>query len=363
MTEHTQPEGRPRNSLTAAAATLSQLGRLRDLPVVLMLAWVGWLAIPWPFGGPGQARGTADQRLSAGDQRPGAGTSPDRTTGADIGDIHDTDAEPVADPGAPAGDGPGAAVATGWSLPAPPAQPPLLVKPERRPAASVASKANLSNVRDPDRRELSAGQLIAAERARIAAEVHDVAGHGLATIAMQAGVALLMLDERPDQVRESLEAIRATSTKALDQLRSALDLIDPVAPDHDLPRLIDEVRTAGLPVELRPAEPEVPAHLQDTVYRVVRESLTNVVRHAGPTAALVSAATEPGEFVLEIADGGRGPLGTAEGRGLVGMRARVTDAGGVFAAGAREGGGFRVVARFPLSAETVSAETVSAETV
>ncbi|MFF4771405.1 sensor histidine kinase [Microtetraspora fusca] len=352
MTEHTQPEGRPRSSLAAAVATLSQLGRLRDMPVVLMLAWVGWLAIPWPFGGPGQARGTADQRLSAGDQRLSAGTSPDRTIGADIGDAHDTDAEPVADPGASAGDGPGAAVATGWSLPAPPAQPPLLVKPERRPAVPVTSKSNPSNVRDQDRRELSAGQLIAAERARIAAEVHDVAGHGLATIAMQAGVALLMLDERPDQVRESLEAIRATSTRALDRLRSALDLIDPVEPDHDLPRLIDEVRAAGLPVELRPAEPDVPAHLQDTVYRVVRESLTNVVRHAGPTTALVSAATEPGEFVLEIADGGRGPLGTAEGRGLAGMRARATDAGGVFAAGAREGGGFRVVARFPLPAET-----------
>ncbi|WP_433412116.1 sensor histidine kinase [Microtetraspora malaysiensis] len=357
MTEHTRPEGRPRSSLAAAAVTLSQLGRLRDLPVILMLAWIGWLAIPWPFGGPGQARGTADQRLSAGDQRLDAGTSPDRTSGADA------DADPVADPGAPAGDGPGAAVATGWSLPAPPAQLRILVKPERRPAVSAAPKANLSNAREPDPQEPSAARLIARERARIAAEVHDVAGHGLATIAMQAGVALLMLDERPDQVRESLEAIRATSTRALDQLRSALDLIDPVAPDHDLPRLIDEMRTAGLPVELRPVEPEVPAHLQDTVYRVVRESLTNVVRHAGPTTALVSAATEPGEFVLEIADGGRGPLGTAEGRGLAGMRVRVTDAGGVFGAGPGDGGGFRVVARFPLPAETVSAETLPAETV
>ncbi|WP_433346038.1 sensor histidine kinase [Microtetraspora malaysiensis] len=355
VTEHTRPEGRPRSSLAAAAVTLSQLGRLRDLPVVLMLAWIGWLAIPWPSGGPGQARETADQRLSAGDQRLDAGTSPDPASVADT--------EPVADSGASADEGPGAAVATGWSLPAPPAQPPLLVKPERRPVVPAASTANLSNVREPDRRELGAGQLIAAERARIAAEVHDVAGHGLATIAMQAGVALLMLDERPEQVRESLEAIRATSTRALDQLRSALDLIDPVAPDHDLPRLIGEMRTAGLPVELRPAEPEVPAHLQDTVYRVVRESLTNVVRHAGPTTALVSTATEPGEFVLEIADGGRGLLGTAEGRGLAGMRARVTDAGGVFGAGAREGGGFRVVARFPLPAETVPAETSSAETV
>ncbi|WP_345003533.1 sensor histidine kinase [Streptosporangium album] len=310
MTEHTHPDSRPRDSFAAAAAALSRLGRLRDLPVILMLAWVGWLAIPWPFSGLAQARGTADQSLSAGasaDRVLSAGASADRALGI----------------GASTGQATGTAVSAARG----PARPALLVK-----TAQAA---------------LSPRELIASERARIAEEVHDAAGHGLATIAMQAGVALLMLDERPDQARESLEAIRSTSMKALSQLRSALDLIDPTTSDHDLPALIHGVRAAGLPVDVEPAEPQVPAHLEGTVYRVVRESLTNVLRHAGPTRALVRVANDPCVFVLEIADRGSGLSGTAEGRGLAGMRTRVTEAGGLFSAGPREGGGFQVMARFP----------------
>ncbi|MBG0827151.1 hypothetical protein HS041_05175 [Planomonospora sp. ID67723] len=276
MTEHPRPEGRPRSSLAAAGTALSRLGRLRDLPVILMLVWVGWLAVPWPSSGLAQARGTAGQSLS-------------------------TDA----------------------------------------PAWAGTQRTGL-----PGRADLQ--ELIDAERARIAGEVHDVAGHGFATIAMQAGIALLMLDERPDRVRESLEAIRSTSAQALGRLRSALDLIDgPQSADHDLSRLIDGVRAAGLPVDVEPAEPVVPARLEGAVYRVVRESLTNVLRHAGPTRALVRATGDPRQFVLEVADRGSGPSGTAEGRGMAGMRARVAEAGGTFSAGPREGGGFRVVARFP----------------
>ncbi|MGP4105229.1 sensor histidine kinase, partial [Nonomuraea sp. KM90] len=201
---------------------------------------------------------------------------------------------------------------------------------------------------------------VAAERARIAGVVHDAAGHGLAAIAMQAGIALVTLDDDPEQARASLQAIRETSTTALAQLRAALDGIDP--PGGDLAGLIDGVRAAGLPVDVEPANLVVPAHLQGAVYRVVRESLTNVLRHAGPTRALVRAVADPREFVLEVSDqgaarthpepAGTGPTGpgwagVVEGRGLAGMRARVTEAGGHFAAGPREGGGFRVVARFP----------------
>ncbi|MER6173344.1 histidine kinase [Streptosporangium sp. NPDC001681] len=321
MTEPTHPDGRPHASLAAAAVALSRLGRVRDLPVILMLAWVGWLAIPWPSSGLVQARSAASQPLDAGvaARSPGAGvpagqvldaeTSRDRITGTDV----------------PAS----------WGLTAAPARPALLVKTVTEPVGETA------------RASTSTRELIAAERARIAGEVHDAAGHGLATIAMQAGVALLMLDERPDQVRESLEAIRSTSVRALNQLRSALDLIDPVAADHDLLRLIDGVRAAGLPVDVEPAEPSVPSHLEGTVYRVVRESLTNVLRHAGPTRALVRVSGDPGRFVLEVADRGSGRAGTDEGRGLAGMRVRVTEAGGAFSAGPREGGGFQVVACFP----------------
>ncbi len=473
MTEHTPPDGRPRSSFAEAAAALSRLGRVRDLPVVLMLAWVGWLAIPWPFGGPVQARSAADQPLSAGVKPPGAdvrpsaagtgcpatdvrppavnvgspadGRSPSLNVGSPAADGRSPSVDvgfPATDVGFPATDvgfpaasvaadrvpgdgdrvldhGPSAVPAT-WALTAAPVRSALFVKPVRPPATDAESVTcpgpvdgtaqapagarnpsesqdpvgarNPSESRDPARTQVEAEaaedhpddgaarssvslrELVASERARIAGEVHDAAGHGLATIAMQAGIALLLLDEHPDQARESLEAIRSTSMLALDQLRSALDLIDPATPEHDLPRLIAGVRAAGLPVDVDPAEPNVPADLEGAVYRVVRESLTNVLRHAGPTRASVRIASGPHELVVEVADRGRGlhgaagespsgtagvplsgtdesrPAGRAEGRGLAGMRARVTEAGGSFGAGPREGGGFRVVARFPVGA-------------
>ncbi|WP_433252112.1 sensor histidine kinase [Streptosporangium sp. CA-135522] len=298
MTEQTPPARRVRTSVTAAASRLSRVG---DLPVIFMLAWVGWLAVPWSFSGLAQARAAA--AVCSG---------------------HELTAESAH--AAP----PGHALAVDPAHAAPPGHAPPAAGPGAIPAA------------------LSPQSVIERERARIAGEVHDAAGHGLATIAMQAGVALLLFDERPEQARASLEAIRDTSTRALTQLRAALDGIDPGVPaEEDLPRLIDGVRVAGLPIDVEPAEPTVPAHLRGTVYRVVRESLTNVLRHAGPTRALVRVANDPCEFVLEVADRGRGRFGTGEGRGLTGMRDRVTAAGGDFTAGPREGGGFRVVARFP----------------
>ncbi|MEV8630869.1 histidine kinase [Streptosporangium sp. NPDC051023] len=383
MTEHTPQDSRPRSSLAAAATALSRLGRLRDLPVILMLAWVGWLAIPWPSNSLVQARGGAGQPLTTGVQPPATGVQPAATGSPATGVC----AGRVLDGGIPAGQGPGTAASADWTLAAAPAaRSALLVKPVRPSAESTEEAVRRDPATEAARAEsmcpeavtgvawvsgaspgavagsaqaaVSVQELIALERARIAGEVHDAAGHGLATVAMQAGVALLMLDERPDQVRESLEAIRSTSMQALSQLRSALDLIDPRVPGPDLPGLIAGVRAAGLPVDVEPAEPYIPAHLEGVVYRVVRESLTNVLRHAGPTEASVRVANEPGALVLEVADGGGGSPGAtggqlspaAEGRGLAGMRARVTEAGGSFSAGPREDGGFRVVARFPADA-------------
>ncbi|MFF0243870.1 histidine kinase [Streptosporangium sandarakinum] len=414
MTEHTHPEGRPRDSLAAAAKALLRLGRVRDLPVVLMLAWVGWLAIPWPSGGLAQARDGGGRQFStdiAAGPASGAGVSdasgtPGTASGAS--GTSDTASGASGTSGTVSGvsGGPGA---VGWALAAAPERPAPLVKPERRPgsaepdrprwraavvdreaggavrgepgARAVRSESGTGAVwsesgaeivpGEPDagavRGEPDAGtmtaaagvqELVAAERAHLADEVHDAAGHGFATIAMQAGVALLMIDEHPERVRESLEAIRSTSAQALGRLRSALDVMDPEPADHDLLRLVGGVRAAGLPVDVEPAEPYVPAGLEEPVYRVVREALTNVARHAGPGGALVRLADGPREFVLEVVDRGGGSPGAAEptgfgqvraagGRGLAGMRARVTEAGGVFAAGPRPDGGFGVVARFP----------------
>jgi signal transduction histidine kinase len=193
------------------------------------------------------------------------------------------------------------------------------------------------------------------ERIRISREVHDVAGHGFAAVAMQAGVALVVLDEQPDQVRASLEAIRATSVQALGELRAVLDTVAPV--DHDaspkphadrLAALVDRARAGGLPVDVRAAQP-VPAELSGVVHAVVRESLTNVLRHAGPTEAVVTVGRDGADLVVTVTDHGRGGApADGGGRGLPGMRARVEAAGGTLTAGPRDVGGFAVSARLPL---------------
>jgi signal transduction histidine kinase len=206
------------------------------------------------------------------------------------------------------------------------------------------------------RRDLMAKAAL-EERIRVSREVHDVAGHGFAVVAMQAGVALLVLDEQPAQVRASLEAIRAASVQALQELRAVLDTVAPVHPDGSsspgadsagrLAALVGRARGAGLPVDLQVTD-EVPAELSGVVHDVVRESLTNVLRHAGPTQAVVTIGRDSGEVVVTVADRGRAATPTEGGRGLSGMRDRVEAAGGSLIAGPREAGGFTVIARLPL---------------
>ncbi|TMR91388.1 sensor histidine kinase [Nonomuraea basaltis] len=326
VTEHTHRGGRLRRPLAA----LSRLSRLGDVPVVVMLAWAGWLAVPWSFSGLAQARAAA---AAAADTEP-----PQLQISAEF-----QDGEPGRQLATSAAARHGAANQVAWGIPAARTAQLKTVRPPAREGTLYGTPpaTNDSALAGP-RAEADA---LALERARIAGEVHDAAGHGLAAIAMQAGLALVTLDDDPEQARASLRAIRETSTTALAQLRAALDGIDP--PGGDLTGLIDGMRAAGLLVDVEPPGFSVPAHLQGTVYRVVRESLTNVLRHAGPNRALVRVSDDPHEFVLEVADRGLGWAGSGEGRGLAGMRARVAEAGGRFTAGPREGGGFQVVARFP----------------
>jgi signal transduction histidine kinase len=209
------------------------------------------------------------------------------------------------------------------------------------------------------RRDLMARAAL-EERMRVAREVHDVAGHGFAVVAMQAGIGLLVLEERPDQARESLEAIRATSTKALTELRATLDAFQPPGAAglseetglQGLGALIERLRASGLPVDLEmmSTSATLPRNVATAAYRVVQESLTNIIRHAGPTRAVVRVTRDADEVVVEVADRGRGPAETprTDGRGMAGMRARVEGVGGTFAAGPRDGGGFQVVARLPV---------------
>jgi len=183
------------------------------------------------------------------------------------------------------------------------------------------------------------------ERIRIAREVHDVAGHGFAVVAMQAGMALVVLDERPDQARAALEAIRATSKDALAELRGAIEPGRPT-PAADIPALVARARAGGLPVRLDCADlTAVAADRRQVAYDVVRESLTNVLRHAGAAPTTVTVTRDGGQVLVRVADEGPPTCGYTAGRGLTGMRSRVEAVGG--SCTAHPGAGFTVTARIP----------------
>ena len=177
------------------------------------------------------------------------------------------------------------------------------------------------------------------ERLRIARDVHDVVGHSLSVITMQAGVALHVLDRRPDQVAASLEAIRTTSREALAELRTTLEVFrdpraaEPRAPLPGLARLDDLVgalRQAGRTVEVvREGDgPPLPAAVDQAAFRIIQEALTNVVRHAEQATAVVRVAREPARLVVEVSDDGPATTVPAAGNGIRGMGERARAVGG-----------------------------------
>ncbi|SCG69957.1 Signal transduction histidine kinase [Micromonospora echinaurantiaca] len=193
------------------------------------------------------------------------------------------------------------------------------------------------------------------ERLRIAQEVHDVVGHGLAAISMQAEVALHLLGKRPEQAEIALTAISRTSREALDELRVTLGAVrrgggrEPVPGLARLDALRERLADAGLAVTLRvTGEPrELPGAVDLAAYRVVQEALTNVLRHAGVAEAEATVGYGGDALTVEVLDRGVGG-GGGVGHGLAGMRERVTALGGELAAGPRPDGGFRVAARLPV---------------
>jgi signal transduction histidine kinase len=208
-----------------------------------------------------------------------------------------------------------------------------------------------------------ARRIVSEERLRIARELHDVLAHSLSLINVQAGVALELADRKPDQVPAALNAIKKASKEALVEVQSVLTTLrdrdeaaplTPAAGMAQLDQLIARAAAAGL--QVRTAVTGNPRPLPDgvdlTAYRVVQESLTNVVRHAG--ARNVAIAFDHGSDMLtvQIDDDGRASAHRphpSAGNGLTGMRERVTGLGGHLEAGAKPGGGFRVRARLPLS--------------
>jgi signal transduction histidine kinase len=202
------------------------------------------------------------------------------------------------------------------------------------------------------------------ERVRIAREMHDVVAHTLAVITVQAGVGRRLADKRPQEAIAALDSIETIGRTAQEELRVVLGLLRdgetaaaPLAPAPglgDLKDLVETVRASGTPVELSLAgtDRSLSPALELSVYRVVQEALTNVVKHAPGARAAVELRVEDGKVRLAIRDdggpraGGQGEPGG--GHGVVGMRERVGAFGGWLAAGPSGAGGFLVSAEIPV---------------
>jgi signal transduction histidine kinase len=198
----------------------------------------------------------------------------------------------------------------------------------------------------------------------MARDLHDVIGHNISLINVQAAVGLDLMDSQPDQARAALAAIKVVSKEALNELRTMLTALredDEDAPRSPapgltrLPELVDLTRAAGLSVsiEVRGDVVALPTPVD------LAESLTNVARHAGPVAATVRLTYETSLLVIEVVNYRRvvvsagppaaaaGPPAAAAGSGIIGMRERASALGGTLRAGPRAPGGFRVTARLP----------------
>ncbi|MFL6128254.1 MAG: sensor histidine kinase [Mycobacteriales bacterium] len=217
-----------------------------------------------------------------------------------------------------------------------------------------------------------ARRAVSEERLAMAQDVHDGVGHTLAVIAMHAGVAAHVIDRDPARAKELLAAVAATCREALDGLRADLDRLR--RPDDgaarspgpglaDLPVLLDRMRDGGLRLDVELPEPApdgLPSDVGAAAYRIVQESLTNVLRHAGTAEASVRIRLD-GVLLVEIEDRGTGPAAAAAstvsggsvaptmptGTGIAGMRRRAESLGGSLTAGPRAGGGFLVRAELP----------------
>jgi len=214
-------------------------------------------------------------------------------------------------------------------------------------------------------REEEARRRASEERLRIARELHDVLAHNISLINVQAGVALHLIDERPEQARTALVAIKQASKDALGEVRATLGALrqvdeqPPRSPTPSLTRLDDlaaRVAVAGLEVRTRVAGAPrpLPAGVDLAAFRIVQEALTNVARHAGPATATVQVTYGQHDLTVQVDDDGRGvPEDAAPGgSGILGMRERAAALGGQLEAGPRPGRGFRVLARLPLDGTT-----------
>jgi signal transduction histidine kinase len=238
----------------------------------------------------------------------------------------------------------------------------LAVAERRQVFAAAVERAEWAE-RD---REEEARRRVDAERLRIARELHDVVAHSMSMINIQAGVAAHVLTDQPEQAAAALSAIKSASREGLRELRAILNVLRQVDADEperepapglsQLPALVHVTSQAGLPTQLSMANGAVlPASVELAVYRIVQESLTNAVRHAGPGArAQVRVETHDGLLHVQVDDeGGAGAVASGEpGSGIAGMRERVAALGGTFRAGPKANGGWRVESDIPVGEGT-----------
>ena len=212
-------------------------------------------------------------------------------------------------------------------------------------------------------REDEAHRRAGEERIRIARELHDVLAHRISMISVQSGVGAHLLDRDPDQARRALVAVNQASKEALQELRATLGLLrqvdgpesrSPVPGLAQLELVMASTTAAGVDVRLDVSgQPrDLPTGVDLAAYRIIQESLTNVIRHARAATARIAIAYRRGDVVIEIEDDGRGldeqGAPTSGGNGLLGMRERAAALGGDLEAGPLAAGGFRVRARLPL---------------
>lgn len=201
-------------------------------------------------------------------------------------------------------------------------------------------------------------RLAEQERLRIAREVHDVVAHSLAMINVQAGVAAHVADRKPEQAKQALHDIKDASASALTDLRSTLAALrgteerTPAPSLTHVSELVEHAEAAGLTVRVHGKPGELPAAVDGAAYRILQESLTNVVRHANRAGTVdVHLRARDNRFTLLVRDDGIGVETPASGNGLRGMRERAEALGGSLYAGVADGGGFEVHAELPLTTD------------
>lgn len=219
-------------------------------------------------------------------------------------------------------------------------------------------------------REEETRRRVDAERMRIARELHDVVAHSMAMINVQASAAAMLLAEDQEGTAAAIQAIRGASKSGLHELRTILKVLreadggNSAAPDlDDIQALADATTAAGTPVTARSGEvaAPVPPPVALAAYRIVQESLTNVVRHASGATATVAIRQDGDDLLVEISNaasrGGAGGSAFRDGAstGLAGMRERAAALGGTLTAGPADGG-FAVRARLPLGDDAPPAE-------